>query len=222
MVGVVTEVAVPMAYADIARRVLAAAPRLGPVRLVCVDGPAGSGKSTFAERLAAALGGAPVVHTDDLLAGWSDTLTFWPRLEEGVLRPLAGGRPGRYRRYDWLAGRFAEEHEVPVTPALVVEGVSAARAAVAGRCVLAVWVEAPSDLRLARGIARDGEALRGEWERWRAVEDAHFAADRTRDRADLLVDGAPGESPGPDVVATLPRYASQSTSAYAAPPDRRA
>ena len=37
----------------------------GGVRLVAVDGYGGAGKSTFADRLAAALGGAAVVHTDD-------------------------------------------------------------------------------------------------------------------------------------------------------------
>ena len=30
-------------------------------------------------------------HTDDLLAGWEDQFTFWPRLEEWVLVPLRAG-----------------------------------------------------------------------------------------------------------------------------------
>ena len=41
----------------------------GGVRLVAVDGYGGAGKSTFAARLAAALGGAAVVHTDDFATG---------------------------------------------------------------------------------------------------------------------------------------------------------
>ena len=41
-------------FAALAERVRAAPPRLGGTRLVCVDGPAGSGKTTFAARLAAA------------------------------------------------------------------------------------------------------------------------------------------------------------------------
>ena len=41
-------------------------PSCGPVRLVGVDGHAGSGKSTFAGQLAEALGGAPVLHLDDI------------------------------------------------------------------------------------------------------------------------------------------------------------
>ncbi|MBJ7451459.1 MAG: uridine kinase, partial [Blastococcus sp.] len=58
--------------AAVAAGIMAAGPRLGGTRLVCVDGPAGSGKTTFAGRLAAALGDdAELVHMDDLYAGWT-------------------------------------------------------------------------------------------------------------------------------------------------------
>ncbi|MGZ4454286.1 MAG: hypothetical protein ACXVWX_15310, partial [Nocardioides sp.] len=70
------------------------------------------------------------------------------------------------------------------------EGVGAAALPVDPWAVLRVWVEVPEELRLARGVARDGEALRHEWLRWAALEQAHFAADGTRERADLVVDGA--------------------------------
>ena len=46
------------------------------------------------------------MHTDDLLDGWDDQLTFWDRLEEQVLEPLRHGRPGRYQRYLWHRRRF--------------------------------------------------------------------------------------------------------------------
>ena len=45
------------------------------MRLIGVDGHAGSGKSTFAGRLAAALGGAPVLHLDDIAS--HDALFDW-------------------------------------------------------------------------------------------------------------------------------------------------
>jgi len=57
---------------------------------------------------------------------------------------------------------------------------------------LRIWVEAPAPLRLERGIARDGEALRAEWQRWMVVETDHFAREGTRARADVLVDGTAG------------------------------
>ncbi|MEH1167470.1 hypothetical protein V6V47_18990 [Micromonospora sp. CPCC 205539] len=181
-----------------ARRVVAGPARLGRTRLVAVDGPSGAGKSRFAARLADALaalpGGTrpPVVHTDDLLDGWDDQLTFWPRLDEWVLAPLREGTPGAYRRYSWVRRCFLPRPvPVPAAPVVLLEGVSAARAVVRPELTLAVLVTAPAPLRLARAVARDGPEILPELRRWHAGERAHFAADGTAERADLVVDGAP-------------------------------
>ncbi len=186
------------AYATLARRVLAGPARLGRTRLVAVDGPSGAGKSVFTARLAAALAGVPdgglppVVHTDDLLDGWDDQFTFWNRLEERVLTPLRAGRPGSYRRYSWVRRAFLpREVPVPVAPVLLLEGVSAARAAIRPELTLSVQVTAPEPVRLRRALDRDGAHLLAELRRWHAGEAAHFAADRTADAVDLVVDGAP-------------------------------
>jgi hypothetical protein len=190
-------------YADLSRTVIGAMPGLGPVRMVAVDGPAGSGKTTFSGRFAAALraAGAAVaeIHTDDLLEGWTDMVSFWPRLNEWILDPLSRGEPGRYHRYDWVRNRFEERWlDVPVPEVLVVEGVTSARAAIRPRLALAVFVTAGSDLRLARGIERDGEALREPWERWMVAEDRHFAEDATPANVHLVVDGAPSVAHDPE------------------------
>lgn len=161
--------------------------RLGPVRLVCIDGPAGSGKTSLAGRVADVLH-AQTVHMDDLYEGWSGLAGAWPRLRDWVLAPLAGGGPGRYRRYDWFAGEYAEWHDVPVADYLVVEGCGCAPRAVDDWASLVVWVEAPRELRIARGVERDGEGVRENWVTWMAQEDAVFAAEQTRDRAHLRVD----------------------------------
>ena len=186
-------------YAWLAGEIRARPARLGPVRLVAVDGPAGSGKTTFAERLAGEVQ-APVVHVDDLLEGWEGLPSLWPRLEEWVLGPLRQGRDVAYRTYDWGAERFRDEWvPLPVPEVLIVEGVGSARAAAVGDLTLAVYVTADRELRLTRGIERDGPALRGEWLRWMAAEQVHFAADRTRERADLVIDGTQ-DSPGQFVI----------------------
>ena len=179
----------------------AAPPRLGATRLVCVDGPAGSGKTTFAGRLAGVLGAdAVLVHMDDLYAGWTLTGAV-ARLSAGVLRPLADGVPGAYHPYDWAADRF-DPDPVPVAaaPVLVVEGCGSGARVLAPWTSLLVWVEAPQPLRLARGLARDGAALEAHWRRWQRTEAAAFAAEDTRARAGLRIDGtAPGD--GTDFTA---------------------
>lgn len=177
----------------VAELTLRGAARLGPVRLVCVDGPAGSGKSTFAAALVAHLTdggtGAAVLHLDDLYAGWSGLDgDLAPRLSAQVLEPLRRGWSGRYQRYDWLGERFADWVDVPVPPVLVVEGCGAGREDVAVDATLLVWVEAPADLRLDRGLERDGAAMRPQWERWMRDEQSHFARERTAERADIRLD----------------------------------
>ncbi|MEV4847288.1 hypothetical protein AB0K20_29210 [Micromonospora matsumotoense] len=191
-------VALVEAYATLARRVLGRPARLGRTRLVAVDGPSGAGKSVFTARLADALAGLPdggrppVVHTDDLLDGWDDQLTFWDRLEEQVLAPLRAGRAGSHQRYSWVRRAFLpREVPVPVAPVLLLEGMSAARAVIRPELTLSVQVTAPAGLRLRRALERDGPQVLPELRRWHAGEQAHFAADRTTAAVDLVVDGAP-------------------------------
>jgi uridine kinase len=183
-------------FRALAADVLARPARLGATRLVAIDGPSGAGKTVFAERLAKAMRhegvDPPLVHTDDLLDGWADQVTFWPRLEEWVLAPLRAGRPGGYQRYDWHAGRFRQEWTpVPPAPVVLLEGVTAARAAIRPEATLSVFLTAPEQLCLERAVARDGEPIRAYLEEWQRGERRHFAADATADRVHLVVDGAP-------------------------------
>ncbi len=193
----------PLTFAALADRVLASAPRLGGTRLVCVDGPAGSGKTTFAGRLASALGAdAVVVHLEDLYAGWTITGAV-ARLSAGVLRPVADGRPGAFPRYDWTAACFAAgTTPVPVPPVLVVEGCGSSPRSLDPWAVLRVWIEAPAGLRVARGLARDGSDHEPQWRRWQRTEAAEFTREDTRARADLRLDGAARVPP--DSVLELP------------------
>jgi uridine kinase len=172
-----------------AERVLALArsraATLGDGRLVCIDGQAGSGKSTLAAALTRLDGQARVVHMDDLFEGWSGLPTVDAQLG-GLLRPLAEGQPGTYRRYDWERGEFAETVTVPPGPLLVLEGVGSGSLEVADLATVLVWVEAAYEVRLKRGIDRDGEAFAPYWEEWAAAEAVHFTRHRTRERADLV------------------------------------
>ncbi|NYE38215.1 uridine kinase [Nocardioides cavernae] len=171
---------------EVADRVLAQPPTLGSGRLVCVDGPAGSGKTTVAGALAEAVPSAEVVHCDELLQGWRG-LPGLAATVQALVTPLAAGRDGEWRRWDWHADDWAETHPVRPGGLLVLEGVGCWSPAIADHVGVLVWVEAASEVRLARGIERDGEQMRPHWERWRVDEDALFARLRTRDHADLVV-----------------------------------
>jgi cytidylate kinase len=167
-------------------------PTLGRSRLLCLDGPAGSGKTTLATEVAA-LTGAPVVHMDNLYEGWGGLPRIRPQLDR-LLLPLARNRPGSYRRWDWYADRWAEMVAVPPAPLLVLEGVGAGARSHAGLITVLAWVEVPAETRLARGLARDGVELDDHLRAWAVAEEAHFARDATRARADLVVDGGQGST----------------------------
>ena len=164
------------------------APTLGTGRLVCVDGPAGSGKTTLGLALAEATG-AQLIRGDDLMEGWRGLSSVGRQLET-MCAALADGRPGSYEHFDWEHHRFDHTVDVPPAPWLVVEGVGSGAAAIAPYTTVLVWVEVDDELRLARGLARDGEEVREHWLTFMADERALFAAERTRDRADVLVDGS--------------------------------
>ncbi|MEV0027005.1 hypothetical protein AB0H45_33385 [Streptomyces atroolivaceus] len=172
--------------ADHARGLRTLTPSCGPVRLIAVDGHAGSGKSTFAGHLAAALGDAPVLHLDDLathdeLFGWAD------RLRAQVLDPLSRGEPALYTPYDWTARRSGPPRTLDPAPVMLIEGVGAGRSAVRPFLAGLLWIEGDSEASWERGRHRDGPGLSDFWDGWTVAEQRHFADDPSYPFADAVI-----------------------------------
>lgn len=170
-------------------RIEAAPSRPGmTTRVVAIDGPGGSGKSTFAEHLSAGLGHAPVVHTDDF-ASWETPLEWWPRLLTQVLEPLSANRTARYQRYDWPTRSLAEWRDLPPTKCVILEGVSASRNAFRPFLSYAIWIETPREERLRRALERDGAEAQDQWGAWMAEEDAYIEREHPVEKADIVIKG---------------------------------
>jgi uridine kinase len=163
-------------------------PRAMRTKIVAVDGGGGAGKSTFADRLAAALGGCAIVHTDDF-ASWDDPLDWWPALLERVLEPLSRGEVARFVPTQWSPDVLPDPQEIAPGEFLVLEGVSASREAFRPYLTYAIWIETSAEVRLQRGLERDGAAARAQWETWMAAEDAYRQRERPDLAADLVLDG---------------------------------
>jgi cytidylate kinase len=109
------------------------------------------------------------------------------RLRADVVAPLRGAALPACR---WDCARRTANAASRVPPLLVVEGVGAGAAdnASPGRATsLLVWLDAPEEVRYRRAMERDGATYAPHGSRWAAQERAHFAADRTRDRADVVL-----------------------------------
>jgi hypothetical protein len=161
------------------------------IRIVGIDGPSGSGKSTLGSLLAAALN-APLIRIDDFVS-WPVFAAWWPRFETQVLWPLLAGSAAHWQVRDWAGDEFGtsvkEWRTQPWTPIVLIEGVTCCREAASPSLAYSIWVETPAELRLERGIERDGESHRPLWDRWMREEEAFFASDGTRDRVNLIVSG---------------------------------
>jgi hypothetical protein len=180
--------------------VLARARPAAGTRIVLVDGRSAGGKTTCAGRLAAAVPGAVVVHTDDV-AWWESFFDWAHLLRDGVLDPVRAGRAVSYRPPAWAARGRAGSIEVPAgCPLVVVEGVGASRWSLAGYGDLRLWVQSDRAESRRRGPVRgDDMAL---WEEWEREEVPFLAADRPWKRADLVVAGTPPlpYDPGSELV----------------------
>ena len=76
--------------------------------VVAIDGPAGSGKTTLAQKLVKDLSDAQVIHMDDLYDGWNDPLSakLTSRVISQLFEPFTMQLPVRYQCFNWKLNRF--------------------------------------------------------------------------------------------------------------------
>jgi uridine kinase len=160
-----------------------------PFTLVGIGGRGGAGKSTLARLLPA----DAVIGTDEFWNGSSFDLN---RLGREVVEPLTAGRSAAFRSFDWAAqAPRTEPRRVAPEGLIVIEGVCALHRMFRDAYDLRVWIEAPYEIRLARGVARDGEEARRTWtDVWMPSEDAYVERDDPVSAADVVLDGG-GELP---------------------------
>jgi hypothetical protein len=183
---------------------------LGPIGsgrpvVLAVDGRSNNGKTTLAARICAVVPGAAVVHTDNIAwkhsrFGWADLLIA------GILLPVHQGRAVSFRPPRWAEHGRPGSIEVPAgCPLLVVEGDGAGRREVAHLIDALIWVQSdereaerrdrarrahPDAIDIAN-IPADGPPADVRRREWMAEEIPFNTAQRTWERADIVVCGTP-------------------------------
>jgi uridine kinase len=172
-------------------------PRNGVFFTVAVDGRGGSGKSTMAHQLSAALPRFGLIHGDDYFEPTHDDIVWGAfndrRFDAEVLAALRSGERSLVSRpYDYRLATVVEGAAMHVDMGVVVDRCFAFELDVPWD--VRIWVEAAREVCLRRGIDRDGQAW-GEratvaWSRvWQPAEDEYIARLDPRRLADLVVDG---------------------------------
>jgi len=160
---------------------IAAAKQDTAMTLVGIGGHGAAGKTT----LARAVPRAQIVSTDEF---WNGEAFDLDRLEREVVARLVAGEAATFASYDWTAGEARGSRTVGATGVVIVEGVCALHRKLRDAYDVRVWVEASYDVRLARAIARDGEAARSTWvDVWMPSEERYVERDDPVSCADLVV-----------------------------------
>lgn len=180
---------------DIEEVISKISPKVGQTLFIAVDGHGGSGKSTLAKWLSEKFQ-SEIIHTDDF-ASWDNPLNWWLNLISKIFEPIKNGTTSlSYQPSSWWENHHPEQvKDQPVTPIMILEGVSSSRTEFANFISLRIFVDTPKEICLARGIARDAstgkseEELRTMWEAWFAAEEIYMARDNPKEKADIVLDG---------------------------------
>jgi uridine kinase len=151
--------------------------------LVGIGGHGAAGKTTLAQMVP----GAQIVSTDEFWDGEGFDLD---RLQREVVAPLARGGAATFASYDWAARETRASRTIEPAGVVIVEGVCALHRKLRDAYAVRIWVEASYDVRLARAVARDGEAARQTWvDVWMPSEDRYVERDDPVGCADLVIRG---------------------------------
>ena len=184
-----------MAKFNIEQKISSAEPSIGRVKFIAIDGHGGSGKTTLATLLSEKFK-AEVIHTDDF-ASWDNPSNWWPLVIKHIFEPISlGAEVLNYNRSSWEENHKPEPVvNQPVADVMILEGVSSSRKEFRDFLSLSLYVDAPKEICLERGINRDSqtsfgrEELMQRWEKWFEQEELYIARDKPKEYADIVVDG---------------------------------
>jgi len=169
---------------------------ISPKPLILIDGKGGSGKTSFAVKLAESLN-ANLVASDDV-AWWADPIHWDGELNHGIIQPWLRGENAEYVPSGWLKKNRSGFIAVDSSKALIVEGSGACRKTLREAASFSVWIDTDPDISRERVIRRDvangenGGTLESVTEftdHWDSIVDPFLAEEEAWKYVDAVVSG---------------------------------
>ena len=158
--------------------------------IVLIDGRAGSGKSTFADKLQQQLfregESAPrVIHMDNIYEGWEGLSLGSDYLVRFILNPLARKETASWQDWSWVRNERSSWREFSGGTPLIVEGCGALSERSKQHAYLSLWLEASEETRRQRWLERERHLDKFDF--WAAQELDFYAREKSKSLADLVI-----------------------------------
>jgi uridine kinase len=157
---------------------------------VLIDGRAGSGKSTFAEKLQQQLfregESAPrVIHMDNIFEGWDGLALGSDYMVRFILQPLARRETASWQDWSWVKNQRSSWREFSGGTPLIVEGCGSLTERSKEHADISIWLEASEETRRERWIQRERHLEKFDF--WAAQELDFYAREKSQSLADLVI-----------------------------------
>ena len=159
--------------------------------IILIDGRAGSGKSTFAEKLQQQLfrdgESAPrVIHMDNIFEGWEGLSLGSDYMVRFILNPLARKETAYWQDWSWVRNERSSWREFSGGTPLIVEGCGALTERSREHAYLSLWIEAGEETRRKRWLERERHLDKFDF--WAAHELDFYAREKSKSLADLVIE----------------------------------
>ena len=165
----------------------------GQTKIVVIDGPAGSGKTTLAKSLSRLFENCPIIHMDEIYEGWKNALSHKTSndLTDWIIYPLLESKTIKFIKYDWNLEKRIEQVVINFPKVLIIEGVGSSSFEISQHACLKLWIEVNKDTGINRVLTRDGQQIQEQMKKWQFQESKFFIENNSRENSDIWIDGDP-------------------------------
>ena len=167
--------------------------KCGQTKIIVIDGPAGSGKTTLAKSLSGLLENCPIIHMDEIYEGWENALSpkTFKDLVEWIINPLLENKSIEYKKYDWNLEQRIEKIVINNSKIIIIEGVGSSSFDISKHASLKLWIEVNKETGINRVLTRDGLHIQEQMKTWQSQESKFFIENNSKENSDIWIDGDP-------------------------------